>query len=56
MNGLSDVRLTVGHGTGGRAAAQVYNARRAWSLGLFWHRWHTRKALLQLTEQLRISG
>ncbi|MDI3271906.1 DUF1127 domain-containing protein [Pseudomonas sp. MDT1-16] len=64
MNGLSDVRLTL-HSQE-LAAAQNNGAREAvmrnapsglsrW--GLFWHRLHTRKALLGLTpEQLRDVG
>ncbi|VVM70466.1 hypothetical protein PS862_01823 [Pseudomonas fluorescens] len=64
MNGLSDVRLTL-HGQE-LAAGQNNGAREAlmrnapsglsrW--GLFWHRLHTRKALLSLTpEQLRDVG
>lgn len=64
MNGLSDVRLTLhsqelaagqNHGT---REAQMRNAPSGlgrW--GLFWHRLHTRKALLSLTpEQLRDVG
>lgn len=64
MNGLSDVRLTLhsqelvaGQEKGMRAA----RARNAPSClgrwGLFWHRLHTRKILLELTpEQLRDVG
>ncbi|MET0777280.1 MAG: DUF1127 domain-containing protein [Pseudomonas mandelii] len=64
MNGLSDVRLTI-HSQE-LAAGQINGAREAvmrnapsglsrW--GLFWHRLHTRKALLTLTtEQLRDVG
>jgi len=64
MNGLSDVRLTLhsqelatgrNHGT---REARLRNAPPClgrW--GLFWHRLHTRKALLNLTpEQLRDVG
>lgn len=64
MNGLSDVRLTL-HSQE-LATGQINDAREAqmrnapsglsrW--GLFWHRLHTRKALLDLTpEQLRDIG
>ncbi|MHC8384706.1 DUF1127 domain-containing protein [Pseudomonas sp. LB3P14] len=64
MNGLSDVRLTL-HSQE-LAAGQNHGAREAvmrnapsglsrW--GLFWHRLHTRKALLGLTpEQLKDVG
>ncbi|MHC8303329.1 DUF1127 domain-containing protein [Pseudomonas sp. PB3P13] len=64
MNGLSDVRLTL-HSQE-LAAGQIDGMREAlmrnapcglsrW--GLFWHRLHTRKALLELTpEQLRDVG
>jgi len=64
MNGLSDVRLTL-HSQE-LAAGQINGTREApmrnapsclgrW--GLFWHRLHTRKALLNLTpEQLRDVG
>jgi uncharacterized protein YjiS (DUF1127 family) len=64
MNGLSDVRLTI-HSQE-LAARQINGAREAvmrnapsglsrW--GLFWHRLHTRKALLELTpHQLRDIG
>ena len=63
MNGLSDVRLTL-HSQE-LAAGQKDNARNLlrnapsglgrW--GLFWHRLHTRKALLGLSaEQLRDIG
>ena len=64
MNGLSDVRLTLrsqelaagqNHGA---CEADMRNAPSGlgrW--GLFWHRLHTRKALLTLTpEQLRDVG
>jgi uncharacterized protein YjiS (DUF1127 family) len=58
MSGLSDVRLTL-HSQE-LAAGQINGAREAvmrnapsglgrW--GLFWHRLHTRKALLELTPQ-----
>ncbi|MCE0462604.1 MULTISPECIES: DUF1127 domain-containing protein [Pseudomonas] len=64
MNGLSDVRLTL-HGQELEAgqekemrSAMPRNAPAClgrW--GLFWHRLHTRKALLELTpEQLRDIG
>ncbi|MGL6242616.1 DUF1127 domain-containing protein [Pseudomonas sp.] len=64
MNGLSDVRLMI-HSQE-LAAGQINGAREArlrnappglsrW--GLFWHRLHTRKALLELTpQQLRDVG
>ena len=64
MNGLSDVRLTL-HSQE-LAAGQEKGLRSAMSRnapvclgrwGLFWHRLHTRKALLELTpEQLRDIG
>lgn len=64
MNGLSDVRLTLhsqelaaGQDNAAREA-QMRNAPRSlghW--GLFWHRLHTRKALLALTpDQLKDVG
>ncbi|MHC8364300.1 DUF1127 domain-containing protein [Pseudomonas sp. ZT5P21] len=64
MNGLSDVRLTLrsqelaaGQKNGAREA-DMRNAPSGLSRwGLFWHRLHTRKALLALTgEQLRDIG
>ena len=64
MNGLSDVRLTLhsqelvrGQDNGARDV-QMRNAPSGLSRwGLFWHRLHTRKALLELTtEQLRDVG
>lgn len=64
MNGLSDVRLTLrsqelaaGQNNGTREAV-MRNAPSGLSRwGLFWHRLHTRKALLSLTpEQLRDVG
>ncbi|MBT2338117.1 MULTISPECIES: DUF1127 domain-containing protein [Pseudomonas] len=64
MNGLSDVRLTIhsqelvaGQEKGLRGAT-MRNAPPCLSRwGLFWHRLHTRKALLELTpEQLRDIG
>ncbi|MGJ7513170.1 DUF1127 domain-containing protein [Pseudomonas baetica] len=64
MNGLSDVRLTLhsqelaaGHENGAREA-DMRNAPRGLSRwDLFWHRLHTRKALLSLTpEQLKDVG
>jgi len=64
MNGLSDVRLTLhsqelvrGQDNGARDV-QMRNAPSGLSRwGLFWHRLHTRKALLALTpEQLRDVG
>lgn len=64
MNGLSDVRLTLcsqelaaGQNHGMREAV-MRNAPSCLSRwGLFWHRLHTRKALLNLTpEQLRDVG
>jgi uncharacterized protein YjiS (DUF1127 family) len=64
MNGLSDVRLTLhsqelaaGQNNGAREAV-MRNAPSGLSRwGLFWHRLHTRKALLALTpEQLRDVG
>jgi len=64
MNGLSDVRLTLhsqelaaGQNNGAREAV-MRNAPSGLSRwGLFWHRLHTRKALLELTtEQLRDVG
>ncbi|MDX9671766.1 MULTISPECIES: DUF1127 domain-containing protein [unclassified Pseudomonas] len=64
MNGLSDVRLTL-HSqeleAGQRDGARNEMLRNAPSglsrWGLFWHRLHTRKALLNLTpEQLKDVG
>ncbi|MHC8398046.1 DUF1127 domain-containing protein [Pseudomonas sp. MDT1-17] len=64
MNGLSDVRLMLhsqelaaGQNNGAREAV-MRNAPSGLSRwGLFWHRLHTRKALLGLTpEQLRDVG
>ncbi|MHC8336525.1 DUF1127 domain-containing protein [Pseudomonas sp. HLT2-19-2] len=64
MNGLSDVRLTL-HSQelaagqyNGACEAVMRNAPSGLShWGLFWHRLHTRKALLELTpEQLRDVG
>jgi uncharacterized protein YjiS (DUF1127 family) len=64
MNGLSDVRLAL-HSQElaagqeqGSCAATIRNSPCGLSrLGLFWHRLHTRKALLDLTsEQLRDIG
>ncbi|EJM15132.1 hypothetical protein PMI22_04343 [Pseudomonas sp. GM21] len=64
MNGLIDVRLTLhsqelvrGQDNGAREA-QLRNAPSGLShWGLFWHRLHTRKALLALTpEQLTDVG
>ena len=64
MNGLSDVRLTLRSQE--LEAGQKNDAREAlkrnapsglglW--GLFWHRLHTRRALLELTpDQLRDIG
>ncbi|RON56405.1 DUF1127 domain-containing protein [Pseudomonas frederiksbergensis] len=64
MNGLSDVRLTLHsqelaagqhHGTRGAQMRNAPSCLGRW--GLFWHRLHTRKALLNLTaEQLRDVG
>lgn len=64
MNGLSDVRLTLQSQeleAGQEKALRNAMPRNAptglsrW--GLFWHRVHTRKALLELTpEQLRDIG
>ncbi|MBV4485932.1 DUF1127 domain-containing protein [Pseudomonas sp. SWRI153] len=63
MNGLSDVRLTLhsqelAAGQKDSARNQMRNAPSGLSRwGLFWHRLHTRKALLGLTaEQLRDVG
>ncbi|NVZ68196.1 DUF1127 domain-containing protein [Pseudomonas costantinii] len=57
MNGMSDVRLAL-HGQeleSGQERAMSTPSGRGWSL--FWHRSHTRKALLNLTvEQLRDIG
>ena len=64
MNGLSDVRLTIhsqelaaGQKNGAREAV-MRNAPSGLSRwGLFWHRLHTRKALLNLSpEQLKDIG
>lgn len=64
MNGLSDVRLTLHSqelASGQEKELRSSALRNApaclnrW--GLFWHRLHTRKALLELTpEQLRDIG
>ena len=63
MNGLSDVRLTLhsqelatGQKNGMRATMRnAPSCLNRW--GLFWHRRHTRKALLELTtEQLKDIG
>jgi len=64
MNGLSDVRLTLhsqelvaGQDKGMRAATMRNTPSGLGRWGLFWHRLHTRKALLELTsEQLRDVG
>ncbi|MFL1523663.1 DUF1127 domain-containing protein [Pseudomonas sp. O230] len=64
MNGLSDVRLTLrsqelaAGQINGTRGAQMRNAPSGLSRwGLFWHRLHTRKALLELTpEQLKDVG
>jgi len=64
MNGLSDVRLTLrsqelaAGAINGTRAALMRNAPSGLSRwGLFWHRLHTRKALLDLTpEQLKDVG
>ena len=57
MNGMSDVRLML-HSQELQAGQEQAKAPRdvsRWSL--FWHRRHTRKALLHLTgEQLRDVG
>ena len=57
MNGMSDVRLAL-HSQeleAGQEPAMSTPACGRWSL--FWHRRHTRKALLSLThEQLRDIG
>ena len=64
MNGLSDVRLALrsqelaaGQKNGAREVI-MRNAPSSLSRwGLFWHRLHTRKALLELTpEQLKDVG
>ncbi len=64
MNGLSDVRLTLHSqeleagrewGMGAQALRNAPSCLGRW--GLFWHRLHTRKTLLELTpEQLRDVG
>ncbi|MBC3205926.1 MULTISPECIES: DUF1127 domain-containing protein [unclassified Pseudomonas] len=63
MNGLSDVRLTLhsqelAAGQRNDARNLMRSAPSGLSLwGLFWHRRHTRKALLTLTpEQLKDVG
>lgn len=64
MNGLSDVRLTLRNqelAAGQKNEMRQVPIRNAASdlgrWGLFWHRLHTRKALLELTpEQLRDIG
>ena len=57
MNGMSDVRLAF-HSQeleAGQERAMTAPTNSRW--GLFWHRRHTRKALLDLTcEQLRDVG
>jgi hypothetical protein len=64
MNGLSDVRLTLhsqelvaGQGNGAQRSV-MRNAPSGLSRwDLFWHRLHTRKALLRLTpSSSRMSG
>ncbi|MGF6126392.1 uncharacterized protein YjiS (DUF1127 family) [Pseudomonas frederiksbergensis] len=64
MNGLSDVRLTLhsqelaagqNHGTREALMRNAPSCLSRWDL--FWHRLHTRKALLNLTpEQLKDVG
>lgn len=64
MNGLSDVRLTLRsqelaagqkNGTRGAVMRNAPSGLGRWDL--FWHRLHTRKALLELTpEQLKDVG
>ncbi|MBK5414082.1 DUF1127 domain-containing protein [Pseudomonas sp. TH31] len=64
MNGLSDVRLTLhsqelaagqNHGTREARLRNAPSCLGRW--GLFWHRLHSRKALLSLApEQLRDVG
>ncbi|RON03921.1 DUF1127 domain-containing protein [Pseudomonas brassicacearum] len=64
MNGLSDVRLTLhsqeleaGQEKGMHAATMCNAPSGLGRWGLFWHRLHTRKALLELSpEQLRDVG
>ncbi|EXF91843.1 hypothetical protein HK44_013635 [Pseudomonas fluorescens HK44] len=64
MNGLSDVRLTLhsqeleaGQEKSMRAATMRNAPSGLGRWGLFWHRLHTRKALLELSpEQLRDVG
>lgn len=64
MNGLSDVRLTLHSqelAAGQEQGMREASARNAPSClgrwGLFWHRLHTRKALLELSaQQLRDVG
>ncbi|TVT86389.1 DUF1127 domain-containing protein [Pseudomonas sp. H3(2019)] len=64
MNGLSDVRLTLhsqeleaGQDKGMRAATMRNAPSCLGRWGLFWHRLHTREALLELSpEQLRDVG
>jgi uncharacterized protein YjiS (DUF1127 family) len=61
MNGLSDVRLALHRqelAAGQERAISVRSAPSGLSQwALFWHRWHTRQALLELTpEQLRDIG
>ena len=57
MNGVSDMRLVL-HSQELQAGQERATAPREISRwGLFWHRRHTRKALLHLTrEQLRDVG
>ncbi|WP_433737831.1 DUF1127 domain-containing protein [Pseudomonas putida] len=64
MNGLSDVRLTlrsqeleIGHESGAREVNRRNVPRGLSRWDLFWHRLHTRKALLSLTpDQLKDIG
>jgi uncharacterized protein YjiS (DUF1127 family) len=57
MNGMSDVRLALHSQELEAGQERAMSAPTGSRWGLFWHRRHTRKALLDLTrEQLRDVG
>ncbi|HAA40690.1 uncharacterized protein YjiS (DUF1127 family) [Pseudomonas poae] len=57
MNGMSDVRLTLHSQELQAGQERAISPREISRWSLFWHRRHTRKALLHLTrEQLRDVG
>ncbi|MBF6027628.1 DUF1127 domain-containing protein [Pseudomonas sp. P115] len=57
MNGMSDVRLALHSQERQAGQERALSAPTDSRWGLFWHRRHTRKALLDLTrEQLRDVG